>query len=496
MTWTVPDTDGATITGYKAQYRKKAAAGENPAAWTAYSGTLGATATTFNLPSLEAGATYEAQVLAVTGSGDGPWSATGEGTANRPPTATSTAFNGGTFPVGSIADFKESGQGALGVFFQDADSDALTYTASAQRPALLGVSLSGAAGDAHLQATLLNQGSSQLTFTAGDPYGGRVTRTVTINITAKASRSVAENSPAGTLVGDPVTGTPYNDVALSYSLTGNAASSGLFEIDTATGQIKVASGATLDYETDDSYRETETWQGEVTAKFYRGKVQYTVDGHAAAIDVRIDLTDVAAGTPAAPTITRTRFSGPSAPALDVTWTVPDTDGATITGYKAQYRKRAAAGENPAGWTAYSGTLGATATTFNLPNLEAGATYEAQVLAVTGDTESPWSATGEGTANRPPTATGTSFTGGTFPVGSIADYKESGQGALGVFFQDADSDALTYAATAQRPALLGVSLSGAPGEAHLQATLLNQGSSQLTYTASDPYGGRAGGSRAR
>ena len=487
--WTAPDTDGATITGYKAQYRKKAAAGEDPASWTAYSGTLGATATTFNLSGLEAGATYEAQVLVVTGDTESSWSATGEGTANRPPTATGTPFNGGTFPVGSILDYRESGQGALGVFFQDADSDALTYAAAAQHPALLGVSLSGAAGDAHLQATLLNQGSSQVTFTASDPYGGQVTRTTTIGITAKRSRRVAENSPAGTLVGDPVTGTPYNDVALSYSLTGNAASSGLFEIDSSTGQIKVAAGATLDYETDDSYRETETFNGQLIAKFYRGKVQYTVDGHAAAIDVSIIVTDVGTGAPAAPTLTRTRFSEPTAPALDVRWTAPDTDGATITGYKAQYRKKAAAGEDPASWTAYSGTLGATATTFNLSGLEAGATYEAQVLVVTGDTESSWSATGEGTANRPPTATGTPFNGGTFPVGSILDYRESGQGALGVFFQDADSDALTYAAAAQHPALLGVSLSGAAGDAHLQATLLNQGSSQLTFTASDPYGGQ-------
>ena len=44
---------------------------------------------------------------------------------------------------------------------------------------------------------------------------------------------------------------------------------------------------------------------------------------------------------AAPTLTRTEFSEPTDPALDVTWTAPDTDG-TITGYKAQYRKKAAA----------------------------------------------------------------------------------------------------------------------------------------------------------
>ncbi len=488
VTWTAPDTDGQTITGYKAQYRKKAAAGVDPAAWTAYSGTLGATATTFNLAGLEASATYEAQVLAVTGDGDGSWSDTGEGKANRPPNATSTAFNGGTFPVGSIADYKETGQGALGVFFADADSDALTYSAAAQHPALLGVSLTGAAGEAQLRATLLNQGSSKLTFTASDAYGGSVTRTVTIAITAKESRSIAENSPAGTAVGAPVTGTPYDGEALTYSLTGNAADSGLFVIDSSTGQISVKQGATLDYETDDSYRETETRNGEVTAKFYRGKVEYTVDDHAAVINVNINVTDVATGKPGAPTLTRTEFSEPTDPALDVTWTAPDTDGQAITGYKAQYRKKAAAGVDPAAWTAYSGTLGATATTFNLAGLEAGATYEAQVLAVTGDGDGSWSDTGEGTANTPPNATSTAFNGGTFPVGSIADYKETGQGALGVFFADADSDALTYSAASQHPALLGVSLTGAAGEAQLRATLLNQGSSKLTFTASDAYGG--------
>ena len=75
--------------------------------------------------------------------------------------------------------------------FTDADSDTLTYSASAQHPALLGVSLSGAAGEAQLRVTLLNQGSSKVTYTASDLYGGTVTRTVTIGITAKESpRSV------------------------------------------------------------------------------------------------------------------------------------------------------------------------------------------------------------------------------------------------------------------------------------------------------------------
>ncbi|MDE2767105.1 MAG: fibronectin type III domain-containing protein, partial [Chloroflexota bacterium] len=485
VTWTAP-TSGATPTGYEAQYRKQA---EDPAAWTPYSGALGATATSLTLSDLEAGATYEVQVLALNNDERGPWSDTGTGRANRAPTATSAFFNGGTFSVGSTADYRETGPGALGVFFADADGDALTYAAAAQHPALLGVSLSGSAGSAHLRATLLNQGSSKLTLTARDPYGGSVTRTATISITAKTSRDIAENSAAGTAVGNPVTGTPYNGGALSYTLKGKAKDSGKFVIDAASGQISVKQGATLDYETDDSNRETETFNGQVIAKFYRGEVHYTVDGHAAAINVNIKVTDVETGKPDAPTLTRTQYSEPTNPGLDVTWTAPAANGLTISGYNVQYRKKASDGEKAAAWTAYSGTIGGTATSVTLSDLEAGATYEAQVRAETSEEgEGPWSDTGTGRANRPPTTTSALFNGGTFSVGSTADYNETGNGALGVMFADADGDALTYAAAAQHPALLGVSLSGAAGQAQLRVTLLNQGSSNLTYTATDPYGG--------
>ena len=499
VTWTAAAANGFTITGYQAQYRVKVANGETENAWTDYTGTLGATATTFNLAGLDAGATYEAQVRAVTTEeSTGPWSDTGEGTANTPPTATSAPFQGGTFPVGSTADYRETGAGALGVLFADGEGDALTYSPSAQHPALIRVTLSGTAGEAHLRATLLNPGASKIHYTASDPYGGSVTRTVTITGTAKESRSVAERSPAGTPVGVPVTGTPYNRDALTYTLKGKAADSGLFSFDSATGQISVAEGATLDYEAEDGlYRETETWNGQIIAKFYRGEVHYTVDGHAAVINVNINVTDVEATIPDAPTVTRTEFSEPTAPALDVSW-ASEANGLTITGYEVQYRIEAADGEEAAEWTTYtytntngdaSSVLPPTATSINLPDLEPGVTYEAQVRALTSEeAEGPWSDTGEGTANTPPTATSAPFQGGTFPVGSTADYRETGAGALGVLFADGEGDALTYSASAEHPALLGVSLSGAAGEAHLRADLLNPGTSKIHYTATDPYGG--------
>ncbi|MDE2640994.1 MAG: fibronectin type III domain-containing protein, partial [Chloroflexota bacterium] len=76
------------------QYRVKVAEGETANAWTAHSGTLGATATTFNLSNLTAGATYEVQVRAVTSEeGAGPWSDTGSGRANTPPNLTGVFHN-------------------------------------------------------------------------------------------------------------------------------------------------------------------------------------------------------------------------------------------------------------------------------------------------------------------------------------------------------------------------------------------------------------------
>ena len=75
-----------------------------------------------------------------------------------------------------------------GAFFTDADGDTLTYSASAEKPALLGVTLTGTAGSAVLTANLLNQGASKVNYVASDGYGGQVTRSATITITAKTSR--------------------------------------------------------------------------------------------------------------------------------------------------------------------------------------------------------------------------------------------------------------------------------------------------------------------
>ncbi len=68
---------------------------------------------------------------------------------------------------------------------------------------------------------------------------------------AAAQRSVAENSPAGTPVGAPVTAADNENDDLTYSL--RRIGSAPFEIDAGTGQISVADGARLDYESSRSH---------------------------------------------------------------------------------------------------------------------------------------------------------------------------------------------------------------------------------------------------
>ena len=486
VTWTAPDVTGVTITGYKVQYRKQVADGETPNAWTAYTYTDGEGNTTsalpastlnINLPDLDAGATYEAQVHALTNiEGPGPWSDIGSGQANAAPHGTTVVLVDGEITWGLVV----YSPGPLSDYFGDGDGDTLRYAVSSQYPGLISAWLTAA--PIKLAVKMVNPGPSTITYGAHDGYGGYFSRTMVVTGVSKPTRSVAENSSAGTAVGRAVLGTPVNNQALTYTLTGEAATSGAFVIDSASGQISVKQGATLDYETKSSYT---------------GKVNWTVQGQAVFATLTINVTDIEAGKPDTPTVTRTRFEEESNPALDVTWTAPDSNGTTITGYNAQYRKQVADGETPNAWTAYSYTdsdgnatskLAASTTSVNLPDLDAGATYEVQVRAVTSDEgEGPWSDTGSGQANRPPVYGGVflidiTFNRGTTWAPNWTNFRK--------WFSDSDGDTLTPWVRSEYPGIL-------PAWVVADATTAfrfrgdNQGRVTLHYGAYDGYGGSFG-----
>ena len=93
----------------------------------------------------------------------------------------------------------------------------------------------------------------------------------------RATRDVAENTPAGEAVGKPVVATHPDDLDLEYTLSG--ADAALFAIDAETGQIRVGEGTDLDFEAERS-----TYTINVTAT--------DTSGIGALITVTIEVTDI------------------------------------------------------------------------------------------------------------------------------------------------------------------------------------------------------------
>ena len=93
--------------------------------------------------------------------------------------------------------------------------------------------------------------------------------------TTTTSRSIAENSEAGTAVGDPVVATDEDEDSLTYTLDGPGMTT--FGVD-ASGQLRVAEGAVLDYES------RATYTVEVVAT--------DTAGQSATVTVSIAVTDV------------------------------------------------------------------------------------------------------------------------------------------------------------------------------------------------------------
>ena len=251
-----------------------------------------------------------------------------------------------------------------------------------------------------------------------------------------ATRSVAENSPAGTLVGAPVTATDPDGDTLSYQIV---PANSTFTIESNSGQLAVAAGAELDYETTPSYTVV--------------VIAYDPGGDSATITVTINVTDVAEQTPTptptavlptptpTPTPTpviaagtlgggggrSTASEGSSAPtsdtgtawwqlflfapvvarrrrapvpvgvtlgaarttpqtALAVNWRTVANDSAGPVRYAVQYRREGA-------WRWRTQRSDGADTALTLEGLQAGTRYEVRVRAVAGDEASRWVAAG-------------------------------------------------------------------------------------------------------
>ena len=393
VTWTAPEIPG--ISGYEVLYREQ---GEQE--WNDYGSSIGSSATSVDITGLSTGTIYEAQWRARNGGSSGTicpeetacdnggntslWSETGSARTNRPPQE-SHRYNDQNHPVSeaqkvNILDRHSVAQ--TGPVFTDPDGDPMLLTVSSEYPGLVSTSLLDAGRNIRAEAE--NPGSSRISYSVSDGYGGSASGSFVFTGHRSVTLQILENSPGGAGVGTPVAGRPYQGGTLTYSLTGAAAAK--FAIDSASGQIRLREGSSLDYET-----------GPNT---FTGQVEYTVGGGAAVASVTIEVTDVTPpAKPDAPTVARSS-AGPRTE-LDVNWTAPGDGGGAITEYNVQYRV-----EGAPTWTDFDSAIPGATTRVALPGLQPGTTYEVQVRASNDEGDGPWSASGTGSTeaeadNAPP-----------------------------------------------------------------------------------------------
>ena len=211
-------------------------------------------------------------------------------------------------------------------------------------------------------------------------------------------RSIPEDSPMGTLLGDSIAATDPENDSLTYSLSGEGSEH--FNVNN-DGQITLS--VSLSHEDAASYTLTLSVRD---SKDGIGNPDSETDTSAT---VNITVVDVDE-PPGAPTdlSVSTNDDNPST-ALDVSWTTPDADGIPeITGYEVQYRT----GDSGA-WSTHDFDSVGTTTKTTISDLDSNTTYQVQARAKNDEGEGQW-ATSSGTTGKANLTV--TFIAATFTVG--------------------------------------------------------------------------------
>ena len=215
------------------------------------------------------------------------------------------------------------------------------------------------------------------------------------------TRTVAENTPPGVNIGDPISATDADEgtmeygQTLTYKLGGNDAAS--FDIDASTGQL--ITKAPLDAETKLSYS--------VTVSVDDGETRETP---LTPQTVAITVTNITIEPPAAPASPAVVSGEGNAltTSLKVVWHEPDNTGDDITGYEVRYKKT-----TDLTFSDTDVSNGGIETTATITGLTADTFYHVRVRAISPESQNsdnvqiaPWSLVGTGSTNKddnsPPT----------------------------------------------------------------------------------------------
>ena len=217
------------------------------------------------------------------------------------------------------------------------------------------------------------------------------------------NREVAENTPAGQDVGPPVKASDADASALTYRLEGPDAA--LFDFVTSSGQIRTRSS--LNHEDPDCGYVAPSDAGDTTSCTYKVTVM-VADGaggsDAASVSIAVDDRSEPVPAPSSPAVRPTENWSTR---LDVSWSAPDNAGPPITGYNVRYRKGTSGvfSDDNCGSVVENNCNDIKATKITIVGLDAGASYQVQVLTLIADFDdqdvrrkSVPSATGTGSTN--------------------------------------------------------------------------------------------------
>ncbi len=362
--------------------------------WTTWETIPGSAATTTNhtVTGLSSGVAYTFQIRPVKDYGAGLASESATATPVAPVALNAApSFVDGPTTNRSVAENMPPGT-SIGARISATDSDAsdsLIYSISRNDDGAFVVDSGGQLSNTKT-LNYEQKSSYSITLMVEDNDGASDTIDVSIAVTdvndppifvdgESTTRRIAENSPPGTKIGQPITATDEDDVPryAVHASSGNDLS--VFQFDFDTGQFSVDL-TRLDHEAKSSYSLTVEANDDDDATTF--------------IDVTIEIIDVAEPPPApgAPTIAPAGEAGDTT--LNVSWTAPDTTGRpNIIGYDVRFRS----GSNQ-NWTIRS--LAGNTTSANLSGLVPGSTFVMQVSAKNDEGVSPWSSPGTGSTNLP------------------------------------------------------------------------------------------------
>ena len=396
IAWSAPtDTGGSTIQGYDARYIRSDAPDKSDDDWTERDGIWTSGALEYALSGLTNGVRYDVQLRAVTGAGNGPWSATASATpqtAPGAPTINLITVGDGALAVSWSAPSDTGGSAVTSYDVRHIRSDAADKSDDSwtERD---GIWTSGA-----LEYTVDS-------LTNGVGYDVQVRA---VNVAGEGPWSAAASATPQTVTDAPAVNliTPGDGaLAVSWSPPAEDGGSAITSYD-----VRYIRSDALD-KADDSWTVRDSiWTS--------GDLEYTLSGltNGVGYDVQVRAVNDAGDGPWSATATDTPRTTPGAPTIDVitpgnyalsiTWSAPaDDGGSAITSYDLRYIRSDATDKADDSWTVREDIWSSGLLQYGLNestgfNLSGGVRYDVQVRAVNAVGNGSWSASETGTPRSP------------------------------------------------------------------------------------------------